>query len=80
MKFKIGDIAFLKGGSGALTVIALLGKKTADVEVMWFTDMNQGCRAVLSEDALITEAEFVQEARQQEVLNSLPQSNFRRCQ
>lgn len=79
MKFKIGDLCFLKGGSGALTVISLPGK--GKVGVMWFSDMNESGSAVLSEDALFTEAELVQLGRQQEALNNMPQQpNFRRCQ
>jgi uncharacterized protein YodC (DUF2158 family) len=72
-KFKIGDVCFLKGGSCALTVIALLGDN--DVEIMWFTDMNEGQRAVLCEGALLTDNEA---ASQQEFLSATVPTG--RCQ
>lgn len=78
-KFKVGDICFLKGGSDALTVISLLGKKSDDVEVMWFTDMNEGQRAVLCEAALMTEAELIAQNQQHDLL-SANQSSLKRCQ
>lgn len=79
-KFKIGDVCFLKGGSCALTVIALLGRKSDDVEVMWFTDLNEGQRAVLSEAAVMTEAELVAQNQQHDLLSASGGPPFKRCQ
>lgn len=66
-KFKLGDVCFLKGGSPALTVVVLLGDD--EVEVMWFTDMNEGQRAVVSEAVLMTEGECVTQ-NQHDVLSA----------
>ncbi len=74
-KLNLGDVCFLKGGSGSLTVIELLGDDV--VNVMWFTDANEGRRAVLPEVSLMTVDEVDTQNRQHELMDTKP---LKRCQ